>query len=232
MPSPRAIVVMLVLLAASSATAEESPRTVVDVQIHPKLDERRCGRLPVSSEVPGEVDFPRLLPRGWVSLAGSTFDRSRETPCVQDLRIEFPSRELYLEFVASMLACPPYPTPSGADYGIQSRIFERTAAGADVDALAILLAKDGRCASELNPPLYAKLRANPLAFLQAFDLLAPAQQDVAIETHYDLNVALRKQQFSSAAIDALPEAFRLQAITFNKLLARHARLSAAQRVAR
>ena len=124
--------VVLATLSAVLMAANIKTPVAFEFEIHPKLAAEHCARLPNAGEISQEEAFPELIARGWLTLKGSTFDAGREFyPCMQDVRVEFPTEQLYHEFVRTMSACPQYPFYSGADYTLQSRIFERTAASGD-----------------------------------------------------------------------------------------------------
>jgi hypothetical protein len=212
-----------VLLLVASIVRGGDRASVFRIQIHPKAGAKECSTLPAADALPEEDDYPRLLKRGWVKLQKSNFDEHREFyPCLQDVVVTFPEPKAFYQFVATMSACPQYPFYSGADYALQTAIFERAAQSGDADAYQRLLAKDGRCVSELNPPLYSVLRRNPERFLQTFRRLSESQQLVVAATQYDFNLELRDQQFGAGVLSKLPGEVVPAARRFNELLAREA----------
>jgi len=215
------------LIGATAVRAADASGEPVEltVRIHPKVAADACARLPEASDLSMEDDFPKLLSSGWVRLDHSDFDAQREFyPCFQDVTVSFPSAGIFHEFLSSMSDCPQYPFYSGADYNLQTAIFERVAKSGDATAYGRLLAKDGsRCASEMNAPLYSILRKHPAAFAQAFRSLSATQQRLAAATQYDFNLEVEEQQFSARSLNGLsPEATKA-ARKFNELLAAEAK---------
>jgi hypothetical protein len=209
---------------AGAVGASNAPIEVT-LRIHPKVAANACARLPEASDLSTETDFPKLLSSGWVRLSDSSFDAQREFyPCFQDVTVSFPSADRFYEFVSSMSDCPQYPFYSGADYNLQTAIFEYAAKSGDSAAYGRLLAKDGnRCASEMNAPLYSILRKHPAAFAQAFRALSAVQQQVVAATQYDFNLELEEQQFSARSLEGLSPEAANAARKFNELLAAEAK---------
>jgi hypothetical protein len=142
---------------------------------------------------------------------------------LQDVAVRFPSAAAYHEFVETMSPCAQYPFWSGADYALQEAIFEGAVKSGDRSTFRLLLAKDGRCASELNAPLFSILRRNPQAFLVAFAGLSAAQQRIAASTQYDFNLALDEQLLPAGVLRDLPPELSEAAKLFNALLAEEAK---------
>jgi hypothetical protein len=199
-------------------------------RIHPQSEPTECSRLFGSKpsgeqleELNKESDFKKAATRGWVRLEGFDFDKDRQFyPCFQDVAVSFPSLPAFYEFVESMDSCPQYPFYSGADYAMQTAIFEEAVVAGDHQLYKRLLGKDGRCVSELNPPLYSILRKNPQALLRAFAELNEDQRRVAVATQYDFNKPWHTQLISDVAIAGLSEDLKNVAKVFNEMMRKEA----------
>ena len=195
-----------------------SASVTFEIEMHPALNRDLCGALPAASDIPQEEDFLGLLRHSWVSLVESTYDETRKWPCMQRVVVTFPTYGTYVEFASSMSRCPQYPFYSGADYALQTAIFERAVADSDEVVIQYLMKKNGLCASELNPPLFSILRKNPLTFLRVYGKLSPREKRVVVETQYDFNSKVEEQQFSPETTHALPDSLRKEAESFNQAL--------------
>lgn len=212
-------------------------RVEIRFRIHPQSKSTECSKLlglePTAdqlTEIDMDQDYKIVLDRGWVHLDRYDYDQNRRFyPCFQDLVVSFPSVSSFHAFVEEMTSCPQYPfVGSGSDYALQMTIFERAASTGDLRLYVILLSKDGRCASEMNPPLYSILRENPEALLTAFDKLNEKQKQVAVATQYDFNVALQHQIISEQQIAKLPKHLVQIARLFNDMMRREVKQQKSQ----
>ena len=221
----RAAWLITAALVTSIGSAREAGAKAISIEfrIHPKLAADQCTRLPTVANLAEEEDFPKVLSKGWAALRESSFDESRDYPCLQDVTVVFPSPQALHGFISQMSACPQYPFYSGADYELQTAVFEYAASSADATAYRRLLAKDGRCVSEMNPPLYAILRKNQQALLRAFASLGAEQQRVAAATQFDFNLSVEEQQFDVEHLQDSSSESEANALHFNQLLATEAK---------
>lgn len=198
----------------------------IHFRIHPQSKSTECSKLfgpkPTGDqieELSRESDYVIIINRGWVRLDGYDYIQNREFyPCFQDIIVLFPSLSSFHAFAKEMTSCSQYPFYSGADYALQTAIFEKAALTGDIHLYIILLSKDGRCASEMNPPLYSILRKNPEALVIAFNKLNKEQKQIAVATQYDFNLDLQNQIITKQQIARLPKFLKQTAQEFNEMM--------------
>lgn len=187
--------IFFVILNLSLAATARAEGRKFKISIHPNVSEEQCSKISDKFGFDEEKDFPKLLKKGWVALEKHSFEKTRKFyPCMQDVVAEFPTEQDFCEFLRDADRSPQYPFYSGADYGLQTSIFEHVAKTGDMVAYKILLSKDGRSDSELNAPLYAILRRNPECFLETFSLLKREQQEIVAKSQYDFNLKTNSQK--------------------------------------
>ena len=198
----------------------------IRLRIHPQSKTMECSELFGATSTDDEIkelslepDYKILLKRGWIRLEGYDYIQKRQFyPCFQDIVVVFPTLSSFHTFSKEMTSCPQYPFYSGADYALQTAIFENAVLTGDIDLYIILLSKDGRSASEMNPPLYSILRKNPEALLTAFSNLNTEQKQIAIATQYDFNLGLQDQIITEQQIEKLPKLLKQTAQEFNEMM--------------
>src|SRR6185295_12317992 len=190
--------IYLVLSIFSSVFASNE-NIILKLEIHPRISANKCSEtlkfddLRNDSDFEKDLEFPKILAKGWVSLENFSFDEKREFyPCIQNVKVQFPSLKIFHEFLLKANACV---NDFGADYELFTSAFEYVARKGDIEAYKIILLKDDRnSASEASAPLYSILRRNPRVFSKAFASLSKEQKQIAVQVQYDFNLLVEEQK--------------------------------------
>lgn len=207
-------------LGMAGKVPKEMAQIEFQFQIHPNLQGDTCAALPTEKDLSEEIEFPKLLRHGWVKLLRADYKEGRKFyPCFQLVAVVFPSLEEFHEFLRQAQSSPQYPFYSAGDYNLMTAIFEGIARSGDPQAYDLLLLKDTQnSASELDAPLYSKLRKNVRAYLTAFQKLDLKQKKAAVRTQYDFNKPLDKQIFDVRNLGAANSKLSGAAKLFNSLM--------------
>lgn len=173
----------------------------IEFTIHPQGENFECSRKYSGKEMgkyispDREPHFFQLLNKEMLYFVKSDFNADREFyPCFQTCNAIFKDKKSLCDFVEQMGCCPQYPWYSGADFAIYEAIIKYAVDTGDQCVYRALLLKDTKnSASELDGPLYSRLRKNLKAFLTAFSGLSIEQKKVVIRTQYDHNKPVELQ---------------------------------------
>ncbi len=189
------IICFLLLVMIATSTIAMDKIVVIEFKMHPGIDASQCAKPPNIINLAQEVEFPKVLNKGWVSLVNYTFDGKRKLyPCMQTVRVRFPNMTEFYKFISESDGMIQYPFYSGADYAFIASILEYVERKGDERAYKILMLKDTRnSASESLAPLYSILRKNPRVFGRVFASLNKEQKQIAAQTQYDFNHQVEEQ---------------------------------------
>lgn len=208
--------ILLMGLFVSPMVRAES--VIVRFQIHPKVQQEGCGKIPSVLDLKEDQEFLKVLKNGWVKLKKCSFDEKRKPyPCLQNVEVQFPRKKDFYDFLMEFDGMVQYPFYSGADYALFTKIFELVSKTGDERAYKILLLKNtSGSASELNAPLFAILREDPRVFGKVFFLLDQKQKEIAVQAQYDFNYPASKQLLKINGEMGTTE--RKGALEFNKMM--------------